>query len=138
MNSAYPVDGDTALGVAMRQCHIVVVELLLDEGADPQRTNHKGQNAFPVAAAKKSTSILRRILDHCKTSGIALDINARDKKGKTALMLVEEHVDKARAKFIANFLRLRGVETLEPLPDVQAKEEGKWEGDGGLCDIDAV
>lgn len=139
VNSTHPVNGDMALGISVRQGHVAVVELLLDEGADPLRTNHEGQNAFHIAAAHRSKSMLQRIFDHCKTSGATLDINARDKKGKTALMLIEEHIDKAKVLFIAGFLRLRGAETLEPLPEAQAEEEeGKWEGVGGLCNIDAV
>lgn len=135
----HPADGDTPLMIAARQGHLAAVNALLENHADVQKTNHTGQSVIHVAAAKKKRAILKAIFEHCDEKFIKLDINARDKKGRMALMLLEEEgADKPLVKRVANILRQRGARVLEPLPDeMRAKTEEDWWGRcGGFCNVD--
>lgn len=139
-NAGHPTSGDTPLGVAARKGRLAVVETLLNGGADPRRTNHEGWTVFHIAAMNKRKRILESIFDHCELFDIEFDINAKDKKGRTALMLVEEAgASKPLASRIAEFLILHGAKTFEPVRDgSQALEETeRWGWGGGYCNVDA-
>ena len=146
LNAGHPIGGDTPLGIAARKGHLAVVDTLLREGADPRRTNHEGWTVFHIAAINKQRHILESILDYCELFEIAVDINAKDKKGRTALMLVEEAgagmplaARKLLIARIAKLLILHGAKKFEPLPDrSQASEETeRLEWGGGYCNVDA-
>ena len=73
--------GMTALMSACMGCHINTVSVLLNLGADVNLTATEGSNALMFAASvgEPCKAVIRKLLD----SGI--NINARDKAGKTAL-----------------------------------------------------
>ena len=139
-NAGHPTSGDTPLGVAARKGHLAVVQTLLQKGANPRRTNHEGWTVFHIAAMNEKKRILEAIFDHCELFEIAFDINAKDKNGRTALMLVEEAgAGKPLASRIAKLLKLHGAKTFGPLRDgSQALEHTEeWGWGGGYCSIDA-
>ena len=140
LNARHATNGDTPLGVAARKGHLAFVQTLLREGADLQRANHEGWTVFHIAVMNKKRRILESIFDHCELFDIEVDINAKDKRGRTAFMLVEEAgADKPLAARIAKLLMLHGAKTFEPLRDgSQALEESeRWEWGGGYCNVDA-
>ena len=140
LNARHATNGDTPLGVAARKGHLAFVQTLLREGADLQRANHEGWTVFHIAVMNKKRRILESIFGHCELFDIEVDINAKDKKGRTALMLVEEAgAGKPLAARIAKLLMLHGAKTFEPLRDgSQALEESeRWGWGGGYCNVDA-
>ena len=84
----------------------------------------------------KKRLIIKAIFDHCELWKIKFDINVSDKKGRTALMLLEEQgAEKAAVKQIAKMLIDKGAKrlgrTTEKSP--KTKEKEWWEDCGGLC-----
>lgn len=83
--------------------------------------------------------ILKAIFEHCELSRAGLDVNMRDTKGRTALMLLEEQgAEKAVVRNIAQMLIAKGAKRLELMPEEvqKAKEKEWWEICGGFCNID--
>lgn len=86
--------GDTLLMLASYHGHEDATRVLLEHGADPERTNDRGQTPLAGAAFKGDLTIARLLLDH----GARVDGAGPD--GKTALM------------FAAMFDRLEVLELL--------------------------
>lgn len=89
LNIIHPINGNTPLGFAATYNHLAAFEALLDNGADPNHVNHHGWNALRIAAVNKSFSIPRALFNHCELWHKQFDVSARDKKERTALMLLE-------------------------------------------------
>ena len=141
VNAHHPIDGNTPLGIAAANGHLAAFEMLLNNRANLKATNYQGWNALHIATVNKKISILKALFDHCKTWGTKFDINARDKMGRTALMLLEEQgTEKGRAGHIARMLIEKGAKRLEPLPEEmqKTKEIEWWERCGGFCNLDRV
>jgi len=138
INFRLPADGNSPLGIAVRKGHLAVVKTLLEKGADLLQTNTAGWNAVHLAAANTRLTVLKTLLSHCDAKAVALDINARDKSGNTALMLAEgDAIKKPLGRNVVELLKRRGAEKLEPWPEMPAKEETSGSGDtkgevGGL------
>ena len=141
INARQPVDGNTALGIAAARNHLAAFTALLDNGADVKQTNNQGWNALHIAAVNKRRGIFKALFDHCELWDIQIDVNARDKKGRTALMLLEEQgAEKGMVNFIKKMLVEKGAKRLElKSGDVEKRREVEWwERCGGFCNIDRV
>lgn len=57
-------DGDTLLMDAIRQRRVASVEALLEGGADPNRTNSRGDTPVHAAAFSGDSAVLRAVLAH--------------------------------------------------------------------------
>ena len=139
INAGHPDDGNTPLGVAAAKGHLAAFEELLDNDADLKKTNHHGWNPLHIAAVNKKRLILKAIFDHCELWRVELDVNIRDKKGRTALMLLEEQdAEKAVVKYIAKMLIAKGAKRLELMSEEvpKTKEKEWWEDCGGFCNVD--
>ncbi|MCJ1454378.1 hypothetical protein MMC28_004731 [Mycoblastus sanguinarius] len=141
VNTGHPIDGNTPLGIAAAHGHLAAFEALLDNDADLKKTNHQGWNALHIAALNKKRGVLKALFDHCELWNIEFDVNARDKKGRTALMLLEEQgAENGIVKYIAKMLIGKGAKRLELVPEKleKTKEGERWGGCGGLCNVDGV
>lgn len=140
INARHPVDGNTPLGIAATYGHLAAFEALVDNGADLKTTNHEGRNVLYIAALKMKRGILKAFFDHCELWAIKFDVNARDKNGRTALMLLEDQgAEKGMVKYLAKMLIEKGAKRLELKSEEvgKKKKEGEWwEGCGGFCNID--
>ena len=74
-------DGDTALIEAARQGHFEIVQVLLEQGANPNLKNGRGRTALMVAAAQGNPHLVGVLLDH------GSEAEATDAEGETALSL---------------------------------------------------
>ncbi|MCJ1251149.1 Ankyrin-2 [Trapelia coarctata] len=117
INVQLPSGGSSPLGIAVYGGHLAVVETLLTKGADLLQTDTGGWNTIHLAAANTRLTVLRALLSHCEAKTIALDINARDKSGKTALMLAESNCSKPLGRKVVELLKRRGAKSLEPWPE---------------------
>lgn len=72
--------GDSLLQLAAYHCHLPVVQLLLQHGADVELRNDKGQSPLGCAAFKGDAAIVDLLLQH----GAQVDATGAD--GRTALM----------------------------------------------------
>ena len=140
----HPIDGNTPLGIAAAHGHVAAFEQLLDCCADPKATNHQGRNALHIATVNKKLRIIKALFNYCKTWDIKLDVNARDKNGRTALMLLEKEEKQGSRNgivdSIAKLLVEKGAKRLELTPEEmqkKTKEMQWWENCGGVCNIDA-
>ena len=136
IDARHPIDGNTPLGIAAAHGHAAAFEALLDNGADLKASNHQGWNALHIAAVNKKRGIFKVLFDHCELWGIEFDVNARDRKGRTALMLLEEQgAEKGLAKHIKTLLIGKGAKKMELTPEVmeKSKEMEWWERCGGFC-----
>ena len=141
INVRQSIDGNTALGIAAANNHLAAFEALLDNGADLKLTNNQGWNALHIAAVNKRRGILKALFDHCELWDIKFDVNARDKKGRTALMLLEEQgAEKGMVKLMKKMLMEKGAKKLELIPEgVEKRREVEWwESCGGFCNVDRV
>ncbi len=141
INFRLPIYGDTALGIAAACNHLAVFEALLDNGADLKPTNNQGWNALHIAAVNKRRGIFKALFNHCELWDIKFDVNARDKKGRTALMLLEgQGAEKGMVKLMKKMLMEKGAKKLELMPEEVARrrEVEWWEGCGGFCNVDRV
>ena len=141
INVRQSIDGNTALGIAAARNHLAAFERLLDNGADWKQTNNQGWNALHIAAVNKRRGIFKALFDHCELWDIKFDVNARDKKGRTALMLLEEQgAEKGMVRLMKKMLIGKGAKKLELMPERAEKrrEVEWWESCGGFCNVDGV
>lgn len=138
VNARHPADGDTPLGVAARQGHLAAIETLLDNGADVLKTNSEGWNVVHIAAVNQKRTVLQAVFDHCDLKRVGLDVDARDRKGRTALMLVKERGAGGAFGEFADVLLRRGARRYEPVAnEARVREEReRWGGSGGFCNVD--
>ena len=66
--------GDTALMLAARTGKPDALKVLLEHGADPNKTNNEGQTALMWAAAEKNAAAIKTLIDH------GADVNAQTYK----------------------------------------------------------
>ena len=141
INAVHPIDGNTPLGIASTCGHLAAFEALLYNGADLAKTNHLGWNALHLAASNKKRSVIKALFDYCELCNVEFNVNARDKKGRTALMLIEEQgTTEGMVKYIAKMLVGKGAKRLQPMPEEveKTKEKEWWERCGGLCNVDEI
>ncbi len=96
-------EGNTALMMAVARDRNSSVQALLDAGADPNIKNKAGKTALQIAKEKKDDDIIKLLKEHgAKEETVALpsnkksdpsnmkknDLNERDGRGRTRLMLV--------------------------------------------------
>eukprot|EP00039_Didymoeca_costata_P014863 m.245744 g.245744 ORF g.245744 m.245744 type:complete len:854 (-) comp16109_c3_seq10:48-2609(-) len=78
-------DGTTPLITAAMMGHVRVVQLLLEEGADPEKTGMNGANALHIAASMGHTEVMEMLIEH------GANVNAQHKFAKsTALHFAAE------------------------------------------------
>ena len=123
VSARHPADGDTPLGVAARQGHLAAIETLPDNGADVLKTNSEGWNVVHIAAVNQKRTVLQAVFDHCDLRGVGLDIDSRDRNGRTALMLVEERGAGGAFGAFADVLWRRGAMRYEVVGEARVREE---------------
>ena len=146
IDSSHPTDGNTPLGIAAIHGHLAAFETLVGEGASLTKPNNEGWNPLHLAVMNKRYLIIKALFDHCELWNISFDINAKDKKGRTALMLLGERGTlKGRARLIEKLLMGKGAERLESCSEkeedkkrTEMEEKEWWESCGGFCNIDGV
>lgn len=79
VNEAQTDDGKTALIWAVLHQNKKLVDLLLDYGADPNKTDHDGNSPLMYAALVNNLAIAKRLIIH------SAQVNHQSKTGKNAL-----------------------------------------------------
>jgi len=75
------------------------VKVLLAAGADIHATDNRGWGVLHCSAwLKEPGELIKLLLDHATARGRPLNINARDKKGRTPLMRAAKRVEPAVVK----------------------------------------
>ena len=91
-------EGLTALHLACLEEQMEAVQLLLKAGADPAVSDAEGTNCLHIAATLSSPPLLRILIEAAPPKkGVALDVNATDMQGSTALHLAVEPADEGDA-----------------------------------------
>ena len=94
-------DGNTMFLLAVRGGHDKVVEFLLQNGAQIDDVNKKGSNAFHLAAAVNSCSIMEKL--HAHDPGMSLSlIEAKDLSSLTPLHYAAKRNQKDVVSFLIN------------------------------------
>jgi ankyrin repeat protein len=79
-------NGRTALLLAVGNGHLTIIDLLLEQGADPTAKDNQGWNAIHRAAGYGRDSIIQKLLARSKC-----DLEARTSDGLTALLLAAKN-----------------------------------------------
>ena len=87
-----------------------LVRCLIDNGANINKTDVYGQTPLMVAASYGSLNVVKLLLEQ---NNLRFNINARDKKGKTALDYA--HRNDGEREEIMSFLRKHGAKTGEEI-----------------------
>ena len=83
------LNGRIALNYAASEGHVHIVRTLLEHDADISRTDKKGYNVVHLTVDNAQIVVLREVLEFARSSGKALDIEAKTKEGFTALILAQ-------------------------------------------------
>jgi ankyrin repeat protein len=100
IDDADPINGLTALMLAASNGHADVVSVLVSRGADITRTDLAGQTPLMMAARAGIASSLLGGMSRQRKKGRTEYINARDTKGKTALIYAAEKSDKREVELL--------------------------------------
>ncbi|XP_056599712.1 KN motif and ankyrin repeat domain-containing protein 4-like isoform X2 [Triplophysa dalaica] len=85
VNSRVGQVGQTALHLAVRHGRILLVRLLLAQGADPNARDHAGTTPLMCACERGHVSVVQILLEEANC-----DVNLKDKGGRNALSLATQ------------------------------------------------
>ncbi|CAB0043468.1 unnamed protein product [Trichogramma brassicae] len=93
-NCLVPKTGDAPLHLALANGNVRVVELLIKNGANPNLANEQGSTPLHVICTRDNDDddeSIDRFLKMCDDKNITLELDARDKLGRTPLQLAVVH-----------------------------------------------
>ncbi|CAB0042497.1 unnamed protein product [Trichogramma brassicae] len=92
-NCLVPKTGDAPLHLALADGNVRVVELLIKNGANPNLANEQGSTPLHVICTRDNDDdeSIDRFLKMCDDKSITLELDARDKLGRTPLQLAVVH-----------------------------------------------
>ena len=102
-------NGDAPLHMAVGRESFSIVQLLLREGADPNRTNGDGQTCLHLIASRcdvTAVDMMRTFVDLRAVYGVAGDMFAPDKDGRTVLHEAIAATNRRRKAHIAHLNKL--------------------------------